>query len=82
MNYSCISAELKISYLKKPYFVTMGTFHMGIILPFNNSDTLTFKELLETTKLAEKELVKQLQALVDTKLILTQVSKEYITHET
>jgi len=70
-KYYCkISAELRFTYLKKPYFVTMGTFHMGILLPFNNSESLSLKELLETTKLPEKELVKQLQSLIDVKIII------------
>ena len=63
-----------MTYLKKPYFVTMGTFHMGILLPFNNTETLSFRELFESTQLPERELVKQLQALVETKLITTEVT--------
>ena len=62
-----------MTYLKKPYFVTMGTFHMGIMLHFNNADRVSFKELLENTKLPDKELQKQLQSLVDTKMITCEV---------
>ena len=68
-----ISAELKLSYLKKPYFVTMGMFHMGILLAFNNATSLPYKDLLESTQLPDKELTKQLQALLDTKLVSTEV---------
>jgi len=70
--HSFCTAELKLNYLKKPYFISMGTFHMGMMLAFNNSVTLSFKELLENTQLPEKELSKQLQALVDTRLITTE----------
>lgn len=52
----------------------MGTFHMGILLPFNNSDAIAFRELLEFTQLPDKELKKQLQSLLETKLITTDVS--------
>ncbi len=51
----------------------MGTFHMGIMLHFNNADRVSFKELLENTKLPDKELQKQLQSLVDTKMISCEV---------
>ena len=66
-------AELRLTYLKKPYFVTMGTFHMGIMLHFNNSETLSYSELLQHTRLPDKELTKQLQSLVETKIIDTEV---------
>ena len=69
----CVAAELKLTYLKKPYFVTVGMFHMSLLLPFNNSDSLTFKDLLETSQLPIKELVKHLQALRETKVITTEV---------
>ncbi|XP_064647338.1 cullin-2-like [Lineus longissimus] len=67
--HSFCNAELKFAYLKKPYFVTMGTFHMAILLLYNNANTLSFQDLLINTDLPEKELIKQLQALVETKII-------------
>ena len=51
----------------------MGTFHMGIMLHFNNSETLSYSELLQHTRLPDKELTKQLQSLVETKIIDTEV---------
>ena len=54
----------------------MGTFHMGILLPFNNTDTLTFKELLDSTQLPDKELLKQLVALAETKIITAEVGAQ------
>ncbi|KAI0211701.1 Cullin-2 [Lamellibrachia satsuma] len=67
--HSLCSAELKLTYLKKPYFVTMGMFHMALLLPFNSCDSLNFKDLLDTSQLPHKELVKHLQALRETKVI-------------
>ena len=69
---------MRLTYLKKPYFVTMGTFHMGILLHFNNADVLSFTELLQNTTLPEKELTKQLQSLVDTKIVSTEVCMDEI----
>jgi hypothetical protein len=48
----------------------MGTFQMSVLLSFNNSSSLSVKELQETTQLPEKELVKQVQSLLESKLII------------
>ena len=48
----------------------MGTFQMAILLCFNNSNSLTIKDLQENTQLPEKELAKQVQSLLESKLIL------------
>lgn len=59
--------------MKRPYFVTMGSFQMAILLLFNNSDIQTFHDIRENTNLPEKELIKQLQTLLDTKIVSTEV---------
>ena len=64
-------------YLKKPYFVSMGTFQMAVLLPYESQDTLTIKELQTTTQLPEKELVKQVQSLVEAKILLADVSMAF-----
>ncbi|KAK2174734.1 hypothetical protein NP493_780g00005 [Ridgeia piscesae] len=74
--HSLCSAELKLSYLKKPYFVTMGMFHMALLLPFNSADSLNIKDFLETSQLPKKELVKHLQALRETKVVTTEALRE------
>lgn len=43
---------------------------MAILLSFNNSNTLTIKDLQENTQLPEKELIKQIQSLLESKLIV------------
>lgn len=48
----------------------MGTFQMSVLLSFNNSPSLSIKELQETTQLPEKELIKQVQSLLESKLII------------
>uniref|UniRef100_A0A2C9LFS3 Cullin family profile domain-containing protein n=1 Tax=Biomphalaria glabrata TaxID=6526 RepID=A0A2C9LFS3_BIOGL len=65
------NVELKLCYLKKSYIVTMSTFQMATLLPFETSDSLHFSDIRTSTDLPEKELVKQLQTLVDTKILLT-----------
>ena len=47
---------------------------MAVLLAFNNADVLTMKELKAVTSLQDGELHKQVQTLVDAKLLTTQVS--------
>ena len=47
----------------------MGTFQMAILLCFNNSLTLSIKDLQDSIQLPEKELIKQVQSLLESKLI-------------
>lgn len=68
------TAELKLNYLKKSYIVTMGSFQMALMLLFNTSDKVTFKEAMQHTRLADKELQKQAQSLVDAKLVTADVN--------
>ncbi|XP_077979355.1 cullin-2-like [Glandiceps talaboti] len=63
------TGELKFSYLKKPYIVTVTTFQMALLLLYNNCDSMTYSELFETTQINEKELTKTLQSLVDVKIL-------------
>ena len=63
-------ADVRVNYLKRPYSVSMGTFQMAILLCFNNSVTLSVKDLQENTQLPEKELVKQVQSLLESKLLI------------
>ena len=65
--------------LKKPYFVTMGMFQMGVLLAFNSSPTQPFSDILTYTKLHSGDLVKQAQSLVDAKLLTTEVNKDDTT---
>lgn len=43
------------------------------MLLYNEVDTLTFQDVMAGTQLPEKELIKQLQALVETKIIIVEV---------
>lgn len=66
--------------MKRPYTVTAGTFQMAIMLGFNTSLTLSFKDLLETTGLPEKELSRQVQSLLESKLIVVSGDGDASTH--
>lgn len=62
--------DLRLGYLKKPYVVNVSTFHMGIMLCFNNSAMQSVRELVEFTKMTERDLLKHIQILIDTKILL------------
>ncbi|KAK3804257.1 hypothetical protein RRG08_040764 [Elysia crispata] len=67
---SLSNVELKLCYLRKSYIVTMSTFQMATLLPFEVNNSLPFSEIQTSTNLPDKELCKQLQTLVDTKILL------------
>lgn len=63
------TGEVKVSYLKRPYFITVTTYQMAVILLFNERTSLQFCEIGEQTQLVEKELIRTLQSLADVRLI-------------
>jgi len=69
MHHLC-TVEVKVNYLRKPYIITMGTLQMAFLMPFNNADVISFNDLVAATTLSVKEAQKQLQSLVESKLIL------------
>ncbi|XP_069703724.1 cullin-2 isoform X1 [Periplaneta americana] len=63
-------AELKLSYLKKPYQITMQTFQMAILLLFEKTDSLTCKEVQESLQLNADQFGKHLTSLLESKILL------------
>ncbi|CAH1163956.1 unnamed protein product [Phaedon cochleariae] len=63
-------AELKLGYLKKPYVVTVQTFQMAILLLFENTNSLTCKEIRETLQLNHEQFHRHTVSLIDSKLLL------------
>jgi predicted transcriptional regulator len=71
-------AEIRLSHLDRPYFVTMGSYQMAILLLFNEHQQLTLSEIEEATKINIKELEKQIISLIENKLLLgNMVSNNY-----
>lgn len=50
----------------------MGTFQMAILLCFNEKEQLQVKDIQEQTQLPDKELIKQIQSLLESKLLQSQ----------
>ena len=59
----------------------MGTFQMAILLCFNDRDQLKVKDIQEQTQLSGKELIKQIQSLVESKLVSTKSVDEEINEQ-
>lgn len=59
-----------MSHLDRPYFVTMGTYQMAILLLFNQHEQLTLNEIEESTKINLKELEKQIISLIESRILL------------
>lgn len=70
--HSLCTVELKFNYLKKPYIVTMGSFQMALLLCFNASEKVSFKEAMQQTRLSDQDIIKQFLSLVDAKLLTVQ----------
>ncbi|KAG9355181.1 hypothetical protein JZ751_000019 [Albula glossodonta] len=51
---------------------------MAVLLAFNNSETVSYKELQDSTQMNEKELLKTTKSLMDVKMITHNSEKEEI----
>lgn len=63
------SGEVRVAYLKRPYFITVTMYQMTVILLFNDRTSISFSDISASTQLLDKELKRTLQSLVDAKLI-------------
>ncbi|UJR20964.1 hypothetical protein I4U23_024070 [Adineta vaga] len=64
------NVDVRLSYLDRPYIVTMGTYQLALLLLFNDHQELMLDDIKEATKLNRKELEKQILILVENKLLL------------
>uniref|UniRef100_A0A3Q2YSC3 Cullin 2 n=1 Tax=Hippocampus comes TaxID=109280 RepID=A0A3Q2YSC3_HIPCM len=80
LHYLC-TGEVKMNYLSKPYVAMVTTYQMAVLLAFNNSQTVTYKELQDGTQMNEKELQKTIKSLFDVKMLNHNSEKEEIDAE-
>uniref|UniRef100_A0A3Q3FE10 Cullin 2 n=1 Tax=Labrus bergylta TaxID=56723 RepID=A0A3Q3FE10_9LABR len=80
LHYLC-TGEVKMNYLSKPYVAMVTTYQMAVLLAFNNSQTVTYKELQDGTQMNEKELQKTIRSLLDVKMLNHDSEKEDIEVE-
>uniref|UniRef100_A0A803TNR9 Cullin 2 n=1 Tax=Anolis carolinensis TaxID=28377 RepID=A0A803TNR9_ANOCA len=80
LHYLC-TGEVKMNYLCKPYVAMVTTYQMAVLLAFNNSETVSYKDLQDSTQMNEKELTKTIKSLLDVKMINHDSEKEDIEAE-
>lgn len=64
------AGELKLQYLDKPYYVSLGLYQMSILLQYNDCDRYTADELRERTKLEQRDWTRHALPLLDSKILL------------
>ncbi|KAG9508628.1 Cullin-2, partial [Fragariocoptes setiger] len=70
LHYLC-TAEVRLCYTpKRNYQVSMQTYHMAILLLFESVNSLTYREIRESTQLNDEQLVKHLHGLIEARILL------------
>lgn len=62
--------EIRTTYLSQKYIFMVSSYQMAILTQFNNGDSLSLKDLLDGTRIAEGYLKPQLATLVKAKVLL------------
>ncbi|EDV26756.1 uncharacterized protein TRIADDRAFT_22645 [Trichoplax adhaerens] len=70
------TAELRMTYLKKGYYVTTTTYQMAVLLLYNNALSYTGRDIATWTQLTEKELIRTLSSLEAAKILIKENSRE------
>lgn len=63
------NGDVRLGYTAKNYIVNMTTTQMAVLLLFDKSDSLSYRELQETTKLTDDQFPRYVQSLVEAKLL-------------
>jgi len=63
------AGDVKIGYTTKAYIINMTTTQMSVLLLFDKSDSLSYSDLQETTKLTDDQFPRHVQSLLDAKLL-------------
>jgi len=63
------NGDVKLGYTTKGYIINMSTTQMAVLLLFDQTDSLSYLELQETTKLADDQFPRYVQSLLDAKLL-------------
>ncbi|KAG9289195.1 hypothetical protein G9A89_022504 [Geosiphon pyriformis] len=58
-------ADLKVNYLDKRYEFLVSLYQLGVLLLFNGSEILTFKDICEHTQLNQQELKRVIKPLIE-----------------
>lgn len=61
--------DVKLSYTKKPYFIIMQTFQIALLISFETSDIMTYRDIRDATRLTDDQFSRHLQSLIECKLL-------------
>lgn len=78
--HSLCNCEIKLSYLKKTYIITMQTYQMAILFLFEHADTLLYKDIEEALQLTNETLQKHIASLVDSKLLVVATEGDLVSN--
>ncbi|TCD69043.1 hypothetical protein EIP91_009106 [Steccherinum ochraceum] len=74
-NYS--KNELRTNYLNQKYILMTSSWQMGVLLQFNDNDTMSLEELFTATNI-QKDILKQVLALlVKAKILINEETDQY-----
>jgi len=63
------NGDIKLGYTGKTYIINMTTTQMAVLLLFDKSDSLSYSDLQDTTKLSDDQFPRYVQSLLDAKLL-------------
>merc|ERR1719471_683011 len=69
------NGDIKLGYLSKTYIISMTTFQMSILLLFEKSDSLSYNELKNATKISDDQFPRHVQSLLEAKLLTCSTSE-------
>merc|ERR1711997_439880 len=72
------SGDIKLGYLAKTYIVNMTTFQMALLLLFEKSDSLNYKELHATTKMSDEQFPRYVQSLIDANIFKIKLATTHV----
>lgn len=70
--------EIKMMYTPKKYEVGVTTYQMGLLLLFNDNESMTIEAVSKATNLKDSELHRIVQSLVSSKLLLKSPEDEQV----
>ncbi|XP_077299793.1 cullin 2 [Arctopsyche grandis] len=71
LHHLCMG-ELKLCYLRKPYYVTMQTAQMALVLEFEHTDTQSISELMRASDFSLEQLGRHIAPLIDIHLLTSE----------
>jgi cullin 1 len=69
--------ELRTNYLNQRYLLLTSSYQMGVLLLYNDNDTLSLQEIVQGTGITKDMLVPVLDVLVKAKMLVCEETEQY-----